>query len=340
MIQLYKGDCLEIMKIIPDKSVDLIIADPPYNIGKADWDKWKTKEDYIEWCGLWIKESERLLKDNGSFYFFHNDMTQIAMLMEWIRKNTKFVFKQMIVWNKRFDNAKNKGFLDGFVEVGGLRNYQTMAEYCLFYTFQDETGLTTVMLDTNNFSPLRQYFKDLQEFIGLNIKEINKKLGHRKSEHAFYWKTTQWDLPTPETYQELINSFNIDKWVAFREYESLRTEYESLRTEYESLRTEYESLRYIFNNQKTHHSIWNYEIAKKQGHITPKPIELLENIILHSSNIDNIIFDPFMGSGSTGVACVNTNRNFIGIEKDKTYFEIAKKRIDEAEQNKKEELFK
>lgn len=315
MIQLYKGDCLEIMKIIPDKSVDLIIADPPYNIGKAEWDKIK---NYIEWCGQWFLECQRVLKDNGSFYFFHNDMIQVSQLMEWLRSNSKFIFKQFIVWNKRFEGCKNKGFLDGFVEVGGLRNYQTMAEYCLFYTFQDETGLTTVMLDTNNFSTLRQYFKELQEFIGLNKKNILNKIG-QKADHCFRWSSSQWDLPTKETYQELIYNFNINEWSGFKEYESLRTEYESLR--------------YIFNNQKTHHSIWNYEIAKKQGHITPKPIELLENIILHSSNIDNIIFDPFMGSGSTGVACINTNRNFIGIEKDDKYFEIAKNRIEQAQQD-------
>ena len=92
-------------------------------------------------------------------------MVQIAQLMEWLRANSNFVFKQMIVWNKRFEKARNKGFLDGYIVVDGLRNYQQMAEYCLFYTFQDETGLTTVMLDTNNFPTMRRYFKDLQEFI-------------------------------------------------------------------------------------------------------------------------------------------------------------------------------
>ena len=67
----------------------------------------------------------------------------------------------------------------------------------------------------------------------------------------------------------MIDIFNINKWEGFREYESLRQEYESLRQEYESLRQEYESLRYTFNNQKTHHSVWNYSIAEKNGHVTP-----------------------------------------------------------------------
>jgi DNA modification methylase len=194
-----------------------------------------------------------------------------------------------------------------------------MAEYCLFYTFQDETGLTTVMLDTNNFSTLRQYFKKYQEALGLNLHEINRALGHRKAEHAFYWKTTQWDLPTKETYQEL------EKLPL--EYDFIRREYEDLRREYEDLRREYEDLRYTFNNQKTNHSVWNYEIAEKHGHVTPKPVRLIENILKHSSNEGDIIFDPMMGSGTTGVACCNLNRNFIGIEKDAEYFKIAQERI-------------
>jgi len=319
MLKLMQGDCLELMQAIPDKSVDLVLTDPPYNIGKAKWDK---IPNYIEWCGKWFKECERLLKDNGSFYFWHNDMVQIAQLMEWIRQNTGFVFKQLITWNKRFEGSPNKGFMDGFVEVGGRRNYQQMCEYCLFYTFQDETGLSTVMLDTNNFPTLRGYFKELQAFIGLNIKQINERLGHRQAEHGFYWGSTQWNLPTPETYQQLIDAFGIDKWTGFKEYESLRQEYESLR--------------YTFNNQKTHHSVWNYETAPKQGHITTKPVAMLENVLRHSSNEGDTVLDCFMGSGSTGVACVNTNRNFIGIELDPDYFKIAERRIAEAQAQSKQ----
>lgn len=314
-IRLFQGDCLEVMESIKDKSIDLIIIDPPYNIGKdKKWDKWKTVNDYVDFMGNVFLHIKRILKDNGSFYFFHNDFMQIVELQNWINKNTDLVFKQFIVWNKRFNEAKNKGFLDGFVEVGGLRNYQQMAEYILYYTFQDETGLSTVMLDVNNFSTLRQYFKDLQEYIGLNIKRINQELRHRKAEHCFYWKTTQWDLPTLETYQELIDAFSINQWKRFRKYEDLRKEYEDLR--------------YTFNNQKTHHSVWNYEIAKKQGHVTPKPLELIENIIKHSSNENDVILDCFMGSGTTLLAARNLKRKCIGIELEEKYCEIAKQRLE------------
>ena len=311
MIRLIHGDCIEKMKHIPDGSVDMVMADPPYNIGKAKWDK---ISNYIEWCGSWLMDCQRVLSDTGSFYLFHNDMEQIADVMLWIRNNTKFIFKQFIVWNKRFDGSKRKGYFDGYVCVENLRNYKKMAEYCLFYTFQDETGLTTVKLDMNNFTTLRQYFKDYQEALGLNKKQILDVIG-QQADHCFRWGSSQWDMPTPETYAE-IAKFPIHN--------------EFVRREYEDLRREYEDLRYTFNNQKTHHSVWNYEIAKRNGHITPKPVDLIENILLHSSNEGDTVLDPFMGSGTTGVACMNLGRNFIGIEKDDKYFEIAKSRIEDS----------
>lgn len=316
MLQLntiHLGDCLELMKDIPDKSINLIVIDPPYNIGKDKrWDKWKTVQAYVEWMGSVFTECQRVLKDNGSFYFFHNDFLQIVGLQNWINQNTSFVFKQFITWNKKFNGAANEGFLQGFNEVEGLRNYQQMAEYCLFYTFQDETGLTTVMLDVNNFSTLRRYFKSLQEYLGMTKKEILERVGQR-ADHCFRWGSSQWDMPTPETYEAISSELKGRDWSDFREYESLRQEYESLR--------------YTFNNQKEHHSVMNFEVAKKQGHMTPKPEALIETLIKYSSNPDDTVLDCFMGSGTTAIACMNTGRNFIGIEKDSEYHRLATERV-------------
>ena len=75
--------------------------------------------------------------------------------------------------------------------------------------------------------------------------------------------------------------------------------------------------------------------GKDKLHPTQKPITYLERLILNSSNELDTVLDPFMGSGSTGVACINTNRKFIGMELDNTYFEIAKKRIEEVNSKSK-----
>ena len=76
--------------------------------------------------------------------------------------------------------------------------------------------------------------------------------------------------------------------------------------------------------------VWMFDriSGKKQLHQNQKPVNLLKQCILKHSDENDIIFDGFMGSGSTGVACIETNRKFIGVELDKKYFEIAKERIE------------
>lgn len=84
-------------------------------------------------------------------------------------------------------------------------------------------------------------------------------------------------------------------------------------------------------NGKRERDLLSFAKTKCELHPTQKPVELLEYLIEKSTNKNDIVLDAFMGSGSTGVACVNTKRNFIGIELDNKYFEIAKKRIEEAQ---------
>ena len=319
---IYNEDCIQGMEEkIPDNSIDLIVIDPPYNIGKAEWDK---IDNYIEWMGKVFLECQRTLKDNGSFYFWHNDFEQIVNLQKWISENSKFVFKQMIVWNKRFDKAKNKGFLDGFVEVNGLRNYQKMAEYCLYYTFQDETGLQEIYSDKELFKPTKQYLINEKKKSELTNKDFNiifseyyNKEGCKdRSVIEHYWQNSQWTFPTKEIYENILQRTGY-----------FQKPYYKLRLEYEDLRLEYEDLRFTFNNQKSHHSVWNYEIAPKQGHITPKPVEMIENIIKHSSNENDTVLDCFMGSGTTAVACKNLNRRYIGFEKEEKYIDVINNRL-------------
>ena len=72
-------------------------------------------------------------------------------------------------------------------------------------------------------------------------------------------------------------------------------------------------------------------ILGNKKHPTEKPVELLKVLIENSSNEGDIVMDCFMGSGSTGIACINTNRKFVGIEIDKKYYDIAVERIQEIE---------
>jgi site-specific DNA-methyltransferase (adenine-specific) len=195
-----------------------------------------------------------------------------------------------------------------------------MTERALFYTTQyDPTGWETVKLDMNNFVPLREYFRKFQEDLGLGIKQINEILGHRKAEHAFYWNSTQWDLPTSETYAELCQ---------------LPQRNGFLRREYEDLRREYEDLRRPFNADSKTWDVIEWPIIggnDNTDHPTTKPLGLMKRIVSVITDVNQSIVDCCMGSGTTGVACVQTGRRFIGIEIDPGYFQIAVKRIKQAQ---------
>ena len=304
--KIIQADCLEYLEHIPKQSIDMILLDPPYNISHAEWDKWKCQKEYVNWLGSVFLECQRVLKENGSFYFWHNDFQQMAELQCWISQSTRFVFKQMLVWNKRFKESKKFGFLNGFLEVENLRNYQQMSEYCLFYTLHQDSH------SIDNFPILRNYFKELQKAICLDIKSINKLLGHRKAEHAFYWKSTQWGLPTEDVYYEILK---------------IPTKANIIKKDYAELKKIYDQERYTFNNQKTFHSIIDCEINEKKLHTCEKPQDLLQKIILTSSNEGDIVLDCFAGSGSLAQACIETGRNFLCCERDEKYVEIANKRI-------------
>lgn len=82
--------------------------------------------------------------------------------------------------------------------------------------------------------------------------------------------------------------------------------------------------------EKRYDDVMFFDKTGNKYHPTEKPVDFMEFLVRNSSCKGDIIFDPFMGSGSTGVACLNTNRNFIGIELDEGYFEIAQNRIEDA----------
>jgi site-specific DNA-methyltransferase (adenine-specific) len=273
-IKLIKGDCLSKLDSIENKSIQLICIDPPYNIGKDTWD---TIDNYNDFMIEVIKKLETKLKDNGSFFMFHNDMETISELMVEIKRNTTFKFKQMIVWNKRFDGSPKKGFMDGFVVKSEMHNFNKMAEYILFYTF-------------DNSYKLKQARKNLK----VNQITISEEIKSRTGGLTGWYSNleTGKNLPTRETIKPIEKH----------------------------LKLKYDDIVPKFNNMKTNHSVWNYDMAKRcKIHITPKPVELLKNIIYHTTDENDIVLDCFAGSGSIGLACLETKRKCILIEKEEKY---------------------
>tara|TARA_Y100000816_G_scaffold90062_1_gene62125 strand:- start:1741 stop:2601 length:861 start_codon:yes stop_codon:yes gene_type:complete len=273
-IKLYPGCCLEQLQKVDNKSIQLICIDPPYNINKDEWDN---IDNYVEWLTNIVVLLETKLKNSGSFFIFHNEMETIAEIILSIRQNTKLKLKQMITWNKRFNESRQKGYLDGYVVKNDMHMFNKMCEYILFYTF-------------DNHELIRQTRKEKNVSQMTISQEIRSRTGGLTGWYSNI--ETGKNHPTKETMVPITKHLGL----------------------------KYDDVVPKFRNQKTSHSVWNYDMAKRNKvHITPKPIDLLENIIKHTTDEGDLMLDCFAGSGSFGKAAQNTNRNCILIEKEQKY---------------------
>ena len=298
-IHLIKGDCLEIMNKLIEQEVqiDLILCDPPYGVmNGAELDGWKNAT--IEWDiaispeDIYIR-AEKLLRENGALILFSQEPYTSQLRTQTIN-NLQFCYP--MIWKKdHFANA-------------------LIAKKAPVSYFED-INVFFKKYDSNLKNPLRNYAKAVMDFIGMSLKQINSKLGHRKAEHFFYWNTSQFKIPNEKTYIELVTVFGIDRLNGYLTYKEL-TNLNSRYCKVFNLKGE---------NKKS--NILEYKKDYGRLHPTQKPVNLLIDLIETFSNENDTVLDFTMGSGSTGVACINTNRKFIGIELDDKYFDIACNRI-------------
>lgn len=248
-MQLYQGDCLEVMKMIPDNSIDLVLCDPPYGTTHCEWDK------ALDLDALW-KEYRRICKEHCAILLFSAQ----PFTSELIMSNRKD-FRYEIIWEK----TQPSGFLNA--KRMPLRNHENIV---VFYQ----------KLPTYN--PIKHKAKNpktigRKKVNGTQAKQYNSYITGR-----YEWTETGERMPT-----DVIQFSN---WNGAR-----------------------------FG-----------DTSKAVKHSTTKPVPLLEYLIKTYSNEGDMVLDNTMGSGSTGVACVNTNRDFIGIELTEHFFGIAYERINEA----------
>ena len=298
MIQLFKGDCLVESDKIESGSVDLILTDLPYGnmdtdggrkMGIKGWDKAIDPEKVFA-------IANRILRKNGKMILF----SQEPYTSELISKALPNVpFNYRATWEKNnFANplSVNKALV----------------------SFTEDILIFSKMHDFEGLHPLRLYFKAVKDFIGLNLKQINQRLGHRRAEHTFYVESSQYGLCTEQTYAELISAFGINQMEGFRCFADLM-----------KIDERFASTFNLWEGKKFKSNILKYKKDYDGHHPTQKPVLLLEDLIKTFSNTGDFVVDLTMGSGSTGVAAVNTGRRFIGIEMDDKYFEIAEQRINE-----------
>jgi len=312
---------------LPDGSVNLIIADPPYFEVRGDFDfVWDSFDDYLKDVEKWAIECKRLLAENGTL-FWYGDAKRIAYAQ--IIFDKYFNLVNSLVWENTNPHKQQIRFSKG------LRSFAPITERILMYSNEvNQTGLERIKLDVNNFQTLRNHFKEMHEWVDVSKRELIQRVGQRV-DHCFRYNSTQWDLPTLETFNELIQQFKINEWDSFREYEDLRREYEDLRREYEDLRRPFDN----FNNFGDVIHLPNYE-GGKYKHPTIKPEALTRALLLTCSRPNDLVLVPFAGSGTECVVSKKENREFIGFEIDEKYHAVAMERLsDQEEKSNQTQLF-
>lgn len=249
---IYNGDCLELMKDIEDKSVDMILCDLPY--GCTARNKWDV---IIPFDLLWEKYN-RVVKDNGAIVLFGSGVFTSRLITS-NEKNWRY----NLIWEK----TTPTGFLNA--NRMPLRVHE---DICVFYK----------KLPTYN---------------------PQKTTGHKRKISTAEHKTTC----------DKINTTNYG--------EHNLTTYDSTERFPKSILKypiEYIDSIITFATDK----------QKESLHPTQKPVLLCEYLIKTYTNENEVVLDNCMGSGSTIIGCINTNRQYIGIEKDEDIFNVAKNRIE------------
>lgn len=319
---LYLGDCRDVLPML--EPVDLVCTDPPYFQVKGDyWDnEWDTPALFLEWMRGTVDALAERLVNNGSLYLFASP--QMAARVEVVVRERLNVLA-MITWNK---GARRKGAAGSGVDVTSLRTFwQASSERIIFAepygsdeTADGQVGYTSACEETK-----RRVFGDYL------MAEFDRAGVSRKQIAALFPSATggltgcvsNWvmgyNCPTAEQYQTMRE---------FLAGEGLRREYEDLRREYEDLR------RPFFLDAKLQWGdVWDFDPPPPTSgkHPCEKPISLLRHIIQVSTKPKQTVLDAFMGSGSTGDAALTMGRDFIGIERDPHWFDIACDRIDKAQ---------
>ena len=254
-VKLLKGDCLELMKDIPDGGVDLTITSPPY-------DNLRT---YV----------------NGKYE--NNDYEKIINELYRVTKNGG-----VVVWNVA-DQVKN-----------GSETGSSFRQALMFIDSGFRLHDTMIWQKDTSAFPERVRYNQIFEYMFIFSKG------------------------KPKSFNPIKDKKN--KWVGNKIHGTIRN------ADGTTSKRDGEWIKKSVSEFGMRNNVWNIPTEKnnKTGHPAVFPLQLANDHVISWSNENDVVFDPFMGSGTTGVACVNTNRNFIGMELEEKYFKIAKERIEQA----------
>lgn len=315
------------MKRIPDHSIDMILCDLPYGFTNCKWDT------VIPFSDLW-KQYKRIAKKNCVCVLFGNQPFTSAMISSNFSE-----FSHIWYWKKNCPtNALN-------AKRQPMRNIEEIPVFVLNQPSKNNEGM---------HENLRKYFFDELKKSGWKRKDVDKLLKSSMSSH-YFTNGQQFAIPSADNYKRLQDATGCFQ----RPYEEIKKEFGGVKNKPYTYNPQgvrdLDKPRINREHDGTERNVYHHPTPKtykqtKTGyplnliefkglnssekarvHPTQKPVELLEYLVKTYSNEGETILDNCMGSGSTGVACMNTGRKFIGIELDKGYFDIAERRIFDAD---------
>ena len=313
-IILYNGDCLIESDKIESGSVDLILTDLPYGTVK--------NAKFYDYCGgvQWdviidtkkiMQLSNRILRRNGKMVLFAQQPFSNELMNNAL---TSLPYSYTMIWKKdHFANSL-------IAKKAPVNYYEDILVFSKAHPKHDFEGA----------HPLREYFKQIREYIKATTKEIDNTLGNSMSSY-YFTNGVRFLVPAERDYNKLVQAYRIDRMEGFKplvEVKAVDTEYR--QNLIKKMNEQYPSTFNLWEGNKYKSNILEYKKDYDGLHPTQKPVSLLEDLVKTFSNEGDLVVDLTMGSGSTGVACKNTNRSFIGIEMSEQYFKIAEKRIYEA----------
>jgi adenine-specific DNA-methyltransferase len=319
------ADCLEYMKQMDANSIDAIVTDPPYfRVKNEPWDRqWDTADGFLSWMGELAEQWHRILKPNGSLYVFASPRMAArveCVIAERFNVLNRIRWQKEAGWHNKAEKETLRSYLSPWEEIIFAEHYgaDNIAKGSTGYVAKCDELRGFV------FEPLRAYLDGERERAGISKPSVDAAFRvWRNSPNggmsSHWFSQSQWTLPTRENYEWLRSLFNASGGDFLRrEYEELRREYEELRREYEELRREYEELRRPFSVTASvpYTDVWTFPTVQSYSgkHPCEKPLSMLEHIINASTKPGAVVLDCFAGSASTGVACLETGREFIGIE--------------------------
>lgn len=294
---LMQGDCLKLLKGIETESIDAVVVDPPYQYLNRRRRNCNFDKPYDEVA--YIAEVKRCLKDTGFIVMFGRGVSfyRQGVLLD----DAGFKFKEEVVWDKRK--------LASPVNQLGRQH-----ENC--FIFAKDKGVIRV----RNI-PYIEYMKSqetpdavakIKNHINVIAREIRK----------------------PEIFKDIMQFLEegVKNYVLNIANDNNITHQEGIKNPYYSVSL-FKTITQGYKEKDIMRIPEIIEVAstRNANHPTEKPVRLMERLIALVTDEGDVVLDSFMGSGSTGVACMNTNRRFIGMELDEKYFDVARKRMKDAE---------